>query len=161
MGAVVVVHQEGWRWCNRCEGMFFGVGPTKGRCPAGGPHADLLSGKYRLQLSGLGQPGWRRCRRCEGLFFHGNPNAEGGLSTGRCPVPGPAGGVHDPAFSQHYIIDQNSLFSSSEVPTQPEWRWCRKCEGMFFGGHATKGRCPAGGAHDGFGSGNYNLPHNG
>jgi len=41
--------------------------------------------------------------------------------------------------------------------TQPNWRWCQKCEGLFFAGHAKKGRCPAGGEHTTEGSANYEV----
>lgn len=32
--------------------------------------------------------------------------------------------------------------------TQVDWRWCRKCEGLFYAGHGHHGTCPAGGGHD-------------
>jgi len=38
---------------------------------------------------------------------------------------------------------------------QINWRWCRKCQGLFFGGFA--GVCPAGLTHDMSGSGDYEL----
>jgi Matrixin len=44
-------------------------------------------------------------------------------------------------------------------PSQPEWRWCHRCQGLFFGGNAGP-KCPAGGAHEKVGSGNYQLAHN-
>jgi hypothetical protein len=42
------------------------------------------------------------------------------------------------------------------------WRWCNKCESLFYGGHETKGVCPApakGGSreHNPEGSPNYRL----
>jgi CubicO group peptidase (beta-lactamase class C family) len=43
--------------------------------------------------------------------------------------------------------------------TQEGWRWCRKCEGMHFG-VAGNSVCPAGGAHDTFGSGPYRIMFN-
>jgi hypothetical protein len=43
--------------------------------------------------------------------------------------------------------------------TQANWRWCKKCEGLFFAGHAAKGVCPAGGQHSQAGSGKYELIH--
>ena len=41
--------QGGWRWCNRCMGMFYGrASAGKGVCPApgGGPHTEVGSGHY-------------------------------------------------------------------------------------------------------------------
>jgi hypothetical protein len=40
--------------------------------------------------------------------------------------------------------------------TQRNWRWCSKCQGLWFAGDSP-GRCPAGGAHRKQGSGNYSL----
>jgi hypothetical protein len=40
--------QENWRWCNKCQGLFFAGGPNKGVCPAGGEHSHDGSGNYRL-----------------------------------------------------------------------------------------------------------------
>jgi hypothetical protein len=47
------------------------------------------------------------------------------------------------------------------LDTQPDWRWCHKCYGLFFAnGQISMGKCPAGGQHDKTGSGNYALAHN-
>jgi rubrerythrin len=40
---------------------------------------------------------------------------------------------------------------------QDNWRWCNKCQGLAFAGNRSPGSCPAGGAHDHAGSGNYHL----
>jgi hypothetical protein len=40
----------------------------------------------------------------------------------------------------------------TDAPGQNNWRWCHKCEGMYFGGHVTR-VCAAGGFHDHTGSG--------
>lgn len=42
--------------------------------------------------------------------------------------------------------------------TQTGWRWCHKCQSLFYGPHQGVSRCPAGGTHDQTGSGNYTLP---
>jgi len=39
---------------------------------------------------------------------------------------------------------------------QENWRWCNKCQGLFFAGN-SRGVCPAGGNHNSDGSGNYGL----
>ena len=39
---------------------------------------------------------------------------------------------------------------------QENWRWCNKCQGLFFAGN-SRGVCPAGGTHNSGGSGNYGL----
>jgi hypothetical protein len=43
------------------------------------------------------------------------------------------------------------------MPTQYNWRWCRKCQGLAFAGNGGGGVCPAGGKHVHIGSWNYNL----
>lgn len=40
-------------------------------------------------------------------------------------------------------------------PGQMGWRWCQKCEGMYFAGASGAGLCPADGEHDGASSGAY------
>ena len=37
----------------------------------------------------------------------------------------------------------------SAAESQGGWRWCKKCEGLWFadGGEARKGKCPAGESH--------------
>jgi hypothetical protein len=42
---------------------------------------------------------------------------------------------------------------------QTNWCYCRNCKGLFFAGHG-EGVCPAGGGHDGTGSGDYELQQN-
>lgn len=44
------------------------------------------------------------------------------------------------------------------VPTQDNWRLCRKCNVLFFKGYPNKGHCPAGGGHAATGD-NFVLPH--
>src|SRR5919197_3922766 len=39
-----------------------------------------------------------------------------------------------------------------------DWRFCHKCNGLFLGGQASKGPCPAGGGHEAQGL-NFDLRH--
>jgi hypothetical protein len=41
--------------------------------------------------------------------------------------------------------------------TQRNWRRCDKCQGLWFGGDASQGKCPEGGTRAKTGSGNYSL----
>jgi hypothetical protein len=45
-----------------------------------------------------------------------------------------------------------------EEDNEPNWKWCGKCQGLFFSGNGTEGKCPAGEGHDGSDSLNYHLP---
>jgi hypothetical protein len=71
------------------------------------------------------------------------------------------GRANFPAIVRHNL----NLISASVEPVgappslseQDNWRWCRKCQGLAFGGAGAPGACPAGGSHDHTGSGNYSL----
>jgi len=99
-----------WRWCHKCQGMFFGGNPSKGVCPADGqPHDPSQSGHYAALLGedAPGQQGaWRWCHKCQGMFFGGNP------SKGVCPADRQP---HDPSQSGHYAV----LFATSEPAAEP------------------------------------------
>lgn len=92
--------EQGWSWCNQCQGMFLGV--RTGRCPLGGVHDSLGSSNYTMfvndgvQISK--QPGWRSCSKCSGLYFAGNPT----------PFACPAGGDHD-ATHRRYLMAFTAL----------------------------------------------------
>lgn len=141
----VLSGQLNWRWCHKCQGLFFFGNPTNGTCPKGGQHEAVGSGNYMLSLdSGSGQPNWRWCFRCEGLFFAGNA-----AGTGLCPAKGP----HSSANSGNYILAINTGVG------QPNWRLCRVCAGLFFAGNNSLGLCPANtNGHDGSISSSYVLP---
>jgi hypothetical protein len=71
---------------------------------------------------------------------------------GACPAGGvPSTIKHDPSQSPHYAL----LFGDDVPGTQPGWRWCRKCQGLFFGQNPDLGDCPAGDKHDPSQSGLY------
>ena len=144
--------QIDWRWCQKCQGLFFSNGqPGAGRCPAGGQHEKGTSGNYTLahnQVGFVGQQDWRWCHKCHGLFFSG-----GQSTAGRCS----AGGQHEKGVSGSYTLPHEQ----ANFPGQSDWRWCHKCQGLFYaGGRIAIGRCPAGGQHERNVSGNYTLIHN-
>ena len=56
-------YQEGWRWCHKCEGLFFAGHPSQGRCPAGGSHDASQSGHYAIPL----EDGVQRQNSCVGV----------------------------------------------------------------------------------------------
>jgi hypothetical protein len=137
--------QEGWRWCNKCQGMFYGLHPSGlGKCPAGGQHNPTGSGHYYIRVeggvSGVQQGGWSWCNKCMGFFY------SAGASMGHCP----AGGTHVNQGSGAYA----AMLGGSGQQQQGGWRWCNKCMGMFYSGNSN-GVCPAGGSHNSSGSGQY------
>jgi hypothetical protein len=138
--------QNNWRWCHKCQGMYFAGNPTQGVCPAGGAHDHTGSGNYRIPQNltiYYGLSNWRWCHKCQGMYFAGSP------TQGVCP----GGGAHDHTGSGDYNLVQNA----ANYAGQANWRWCHKCQGLYFAGNGTPGVCKAGGGHDHTGSGDYIL----
>jgi hypothetical protein len=137
------MQQANWRYCSRCQGLFYaGLQTTTGACPAGGGHDySPFSGtgtfipNYTLQKDDPGAPGqsnWRWCNKCQGLSFAGN------FTSGTCP----AGGGHNYSGSSDYTL-------STSPGDEPLWMWCKKCQGLVtFKNVPFPGPCPAGGDHD-------------
>jgi hypothetical protein len=154
-----VTQQAGWRWCDKCQGLFFGPNVGWSDCPKGGQHSApslSRSGNYTLHHNVPAGPTmqieWRWCDKCQGLFY--GP----GVAWSVCP----GSGTHaDPAVSGsgNYGV----LHTAPPSPTrQTEWRWCHKCQGLFFGPMVNSSGCPAGGTHAhpaASGSGNYCVTH--
>ena len=70
--------QKNWRWCHKCQGLFF-AGNAGSHCPAGGAHDKTGSGNYDLVQNwpqAPGQDNWRWCHKCQGLYFAGNPGSQ-------------------------------------------------------------------------------------
>ena len=147
--------QTGWRWCHKCQGLFFAGNPDQGVCPADQQaHESNQSGKYAVFFDDVSLPfeaGWRRCRKCEGLFFTG-------IDNGVCPagttilVESP----HDLSQSGQYVgfLGDGSLPGIPSIQIgQGGWKRCTNCQVLFFGGNPSQGACPAaetvGAAHGG------------
>lgn len=152
--------QPNWRLCSLCFGLFFGGHAGKGRCPEKSPIVNTTFGFTHLAefkatflavfADGTGDPNaqdnWAWCRKCEGMFFNGH------ATRGRCP----AGQQHDASGSGNYRM----FFGTGQQPNltiEGGWRWCRRCEGMFFRSVGVFGVCPAGGRHDSSESGVYEF----
>ena len=137
--------QSGWRWCRLCQAMFFlGNAPDfAGVCPKTEqfPHDAEGSAIYSVVQgeSGPGQQGgWRWCKKCQGLFF------AAGANNGVCPKDHQP---HDGTASAHYAVVPGS---ETRPGQQAGWRWCRKCQGLFFADNPSGQVCPADqGLHDG------------
>jgi hypothetical protein len=153
--------QPNWRWCPKCQGLFYGGNTAASRCPAGGSHTPSEQSAsfdyilaYGAPAASSNQRDWRWCNKCQGLFYGGN------LANSRCPT----GGTHTPP-EQSGSADYNLPHGAPTNPSnQPDWRWCNRCQGLFYGGNAASSRCPAGGRHTPpgqSGSADYNLAHTG
>lgn len=136
-----------WRYCGKCQVMFFDGYPAKGVCAGGDGHASIgyyFSLPYDVPATATDQPDWRYCGKCQSMFYDGYPQK------GRCP----AGGGHS-AIGYNFVLPHDIAPSATG---QSDWRYCRKCQVMFFDGYEQKGLCPAGGGHwsQGF---MFVLPH--
>jgi hypothetical protein len=78
---------------------------------------------------------WHKCVKCFALFY------DGYRTKGRCP----AKGAHSAGESSDG--DGYHLTYNSPGPGQPEWRYCNKCQSLFYNGYPQKGVCAAGGGH--------------
>jgi hypothetical protein len=154
--AQVCCRQAGWRWCSKCQGLFYG--PFSGSiCPAGGNHVNVGSYDYELRHNNfqLAEPtgtqqGWRWCSKCQGLSY--GPQQGGSI----CP----AGGTHVSTNSFNYVLDIGGDGTVPPPGVQGGWRWCSKCRGLFYGlGAPSAGVCPAGGPHVNERSFRYFLYH--
>jgi len=56
---------------------------------------------------------------------------------GRCPARFPFGPRHTGAGSFFYVL----AFDAKAVG-QRGWRWCSRCQGLWFGGAGSAGHCP-------------------
>lgn len=138
--------QNGWRWCNKCQGLWFGSNQASSNCPEGGTHNNTGSGNYSLVNNAAVAPlnhqsGWRWCNKCQGLWF--GPNQ----ASSNCAQ----GGLHSLTGSGNYSLGLAGAGQSG-------WRWCNKCQGLWFGPNQASSNCSQGGQHSLTGSGNYRLP---
>lgn len=134
--------QRNWRFCHKCNVLFFDGDRNKGRCPAptGGAHEAIKTAfNFSLALcceeTPKKQKKWRRCLKCQALFFNG-------FDTKKFPCS--AGGNHLTNFDKQYFLVHSV---GGDNRRQPDWRFCDRCLVMFFNGFEQKGRCAAGGAH--------------
>jgi hypothetical protein len=145
--------QKGWRWCPKCQGLFFSLSGAS-KCPADGEmHSDAGGGYFLADASvPHGQKDWAFCNKCKGLFFAGTPVA--GTPGGTCPVDHK---THSGTSSGNYRLDLDQGIEAADIYA-PGWRYCNKCQGLFFALHGSS-HCPADGSHSDSG-GHYFMIHN-
>ena len=141
--------QNDWRFCDKCNGMFFDGFASKGVCPGGPPPGHHAAGLVFSVLHdspalGAAQADWRFCHKCNGMFF------DGFVAKGTCPQ----GGSHD-AAGFNFVLSHDPPRPSQ----QPNWCFCHKCSGLFFNGFPQKGKCPQGGQHEAQGL-IFSIDHN-
>jgi endonuclease/exonuclease/phosphatase family metal-dependent hydrolase len=150
-GGVYSVEAD-WRYCIKCQGLFYGPNIDKSHCPANdngrGPHTYIKgdiscngsSFNYALvhnmdpqgNLQGNYQREWRICDNCQGLFY--------GPYMGNSICPATNGNHHFPRDSPNYFL-LHDLSSSRYF--QSDWRYCDRCKGLYYGPYLEKSHCPA------------------
>ncbi len=148
--ASLTVVSSGWRFCNKCQ-VLFNTRHDSGSCASGGTHIAQGHDFFfplRVPDTPTVQKNWRRCIKCQAMFFNGYQEK------GRCA----AGGGHkaDTDPDNNYAIPHDIPGTPTK---QTDWRFCNKCQAMFYDGYPAKGTCAAGGSHVAQGY-NFVLPHN-
>jgi len=191
-------NQGDWRWCKKCDSLFFGGSIGVAKCSSGGPHTSEGSGTYfpgtrpsgapwkvliaKKKLDSAVESNFRWCYVCAtmvranagaGICINGGKHdltqsqnyaihvfagptthqTQGRFGTcSKClamvciDTNGPcwAGGQHAFAGTAEYFVSRASwngqLF-------QGDWRWCERCDCLFFGGSIGVAKCPSGQGH--------------
>lgn len=100
------------------------------------------------------QRNWRWCKKCNGLWY----SAATANPKGVCPADKNG---HSMDASGDYALfgDPDGSFSKT-VTAQRNWRWCKKCNGLWYSAATANpnGVCPADGhGHSKDSSGDYAL----
>ncbi|MGW4370547.1 hypothetical protein ACWEKT_33375 [Nocardia takedensis] len=156
----------GFRWCSRCQSLWFNGGGNNGHCPVthlwDHSHYQNGSSTYTLRKStepGNGQIGWHWCKNCKAVYYSG----AGEVGWGVCPNDPSGLGVHgqgdleiSPGGATWVSFRMETDVADNGPGTQAGWRSCFKCNVMFFSGNGLPvTHCPAGGPHDTTRSFNY------
>jgi hypothetical protein len=155
--------ETGWRYCCLCNGFVYTTGNaiSTGKCPASstghsvGPGTSGWYGAlkntgfgFTYTLFGVIETTWCWCQSCQGLWYWDGSNY------GSCPANN--GGGHSRTGSPWYTEIYNAQyftavggFTTTQMGSrQVGWRWCDRCQVLFFGNGQNKGgACPKGGLH--------------
>ena len=119
----------------------------RGVCAAGGAHEPAGHNfvlPYDVPETSNTQQHWHYCNKCQAMFYQGAQGSEYDRRRGVCA----AGGAHEPA-GYNFVLPHDV----AEAPnTQQHWRYCNKCQAMFYQGaqgseyDQRRGACPKDGA---------------
>ena len=149
--------EQGWWRCERCRGLVSSNhADVSWTCIDGTGHVIRDETWEYMVPAGDPPPGfqpqWRQCSQCACLFYRD--------FSGICMA---TGGQHVPAVFASGAYPQTSEYSYSvpfgEYPdTEPGWRWCNKCQGLWTLSLGEAGPCKhESGLHDPAGSNEYRL----
>ncbi|MCC5668905.1 hypothetical protein LC653_34885 [Nostoc sp. CHAB 5784] len=150
--------QEDWHFCSKCHVLFYDGYKSKGYCAASGQHEAagynfvLL---HNISETSTAQTDWRFCNKCQAMFYQGAQGSEYDQRRGVCA----AGGKHEPS-GYNFVLPHDV---PGTLTAQTDWRFCNKCQAMFYQGaqgseyDQRRGVCAAGGEHEPVGY-NFVLP---
>jgi hypothetical protein len=97
------------------------------------------------------QPDWGWCKNCSGLFYTSNANY------GACPFyeSQPGGPIPHAGAGLYTSYNYKLSYSAAGTYYQPNWNWCKNCQGLFHGNAQQHNWCPYYSGtrqHDGSGS---------
>jgi hypothetical protein len=150
--------QEDWHFCSKCHVLFYDGYESKGYCAASGKHEAAGYNfilRHNISETSTAQAGWRLCNKCQAMFYQGAQGSEYDQRRGVCA----AGGKHEPS-GYDFVIPHDV---PETLTAQTDWRFCNKCQAMFYqGGQGSeydqrRGVCAAGGEHEPAGY-NFVLP---
>jgi hypothetical protein len=121
------IAQNDWAFCFKCHGLFFRES-SNGKCPAGGAHDPSQSGSYSL-----------------------------GFSFADSPLAARAQVAAEKMGPEAAVAERQALIKVLGDSAEANWKWCRRCQGLFYADDLDKTHCPAGKQHDPKGSGDYTL----
>ena len=152
-------YQPEWRWCDRCQGLFYGPEVANSACPACGTHTPPLdqSGSGNVQPAGQRNPRPNTPERLAMVRQMSRLILWTKCRDSVCP----AGGTHtrpDQSGSGNYSLPHNAF---PDPTRQDNWLWCDKCQGLSFGPNVANSVCAAGGTHTfpDINSEYYSLPY--
>ncbi len=132
-------------WTDEFSSTCFASNLALGKFIQGARTALLGLDAIAVGYVGKEQENWSWCSSCGSLYFTGGPSA--------CPAAGGLPHVHEQP-SGNYVLRCDPT-GPPLLPVQDNWRWCKKCSGLFY--DLGPRLCAAGGNHDGSASGSYEL----
>lgn len=134
---------SGFRWCSRCQSMWFAEGGDNGHCPVSHwwDHSHYQDGsathwfvdeQYAVGQDRFGMLALKWCLTCKAAYLHG---------PGVCPHN--AAG-HTPS-ARTYRIETDLQPPLSSFPKQSGWSRCTRCLGLYYQPNWLYCHCPVDG----------------
>jgi hypothetical protein len=145
--------QDSWRFCQRCSAIYYDGYPDKGHCAGAMAVSDTATEHATNPFEAAISAGQEQ-RVSESSHFPGS------APTHTAPPPIPPVQGHEVRIGHLAAGFDFILPHDVDVTATAEdaWRFCHKCNVLFYDGRPDKGHCISGGGHDAAGF-NFVLPH--